>query len=139
MTGILVLFSSQSYLGGLYEKLLILLTMFLSFIIISCDSDKDENNNSDIPPDPSGVTVPAPTKNNVQPTATFNPVGSRIQINLLGLIDPSTNQPLAVAYNVSSPQSSTIFVEEDGKVKGLKSYKSRFWNCIESRYIVFSR
>lgn len=105
------------------KKLLILLTMFLSFIIISCDSDKDENNNSDIPPDPSGVTAPAPTKNNVQPTATFNPVGSRIQINLLGLIDPSTNQPLAVAYNVSSPQSSTIFVEEDGKVKGLKVTK----------------
>ncbi len=104
-------------------KMLLALFVFLSFVIISCDSDKDNNTNSDIPPDPSGVTVPAPTKNNVQPTATFSPAGNRIQVSLLGLIDPSTNQPLNITYNVSSPQSSSIFVEEDGVVKGLKVTK----------------
>ncbi|BDQ03782.1 vWA domain-containing protein [Ignavibacterium sp.] len=102
---------------------LLAFAILLSIFIVSCDSDKNENMNSDIPPDPSGVNVPAPTKNNVLPTATFNPVGNRIQINLLGLLDPATNQPLNIAYNVSNPQSSSIFVEEDGVVKGLKVTK----------------
>lgn len=69
------------------SKLLLVFAILFSLIIVSCDSDKDGDTNSDIPPDPSGVTVPAPTKNNVQPTATFNPAGSRIQVNLLGLLD----------------------------------------------------
>ncbi len=94
------------------RKLLVIIAVLFTLIIVACDSDKDDNANSDIPPDPSGVNVPAPTKNNIQPTATFNPAGSRIQINLLGLLDPTTNQPLNIVYNVSNPQSSSIFLRK---------------------------
>lgn len=106
----------------MYKNFLFTFVIIISFFLVSCDSEKD-NPNADIPPDPSGVNVPAPTRNNVLPTATFNPVGNRIQVNLIGLLDPSTNQPLNIAYNVSNPQSSSIFLQEDGVVKGLKVTK----------------
>lgn len=116
----------------MYKKLLLIITIFVSILIVSCDSDKNEDTNSDIPPDPSGVNVPTPTKNNVQPTASFNPVGNRIQINLLGLLDPSTNQPLTITYDASNPQNSSIFVEEDGVVKGLKVSKVGSGNVLKA-------
>lgn len=102
----------------------ILLLVFTSLIYFSCDTaETTEEENTDIPANPSGVTVPTPTKNNVQPAASFSAAGSRVKLNMLGLIDPTTNLPLTLTYNPNSPQSSNIFVEEDGIVKGLKVTK----------------
>jgi len=107
------------------RKLLLVLTLVLtSLIYFSCDTTEDpQDQNTDIPGDPTGVTVPTPTKNNVLPSASFSTTGSRVKLNLLGLIDPTTNQPLTLSYNATTPQSSNIFVEEDGVVQGLKVTK----------------
>ncbi len=105
------------------KLLLILALVFTSLVYFSCDTTEDPADNSDIPGDPTGVTVPAPTKNNVLPSASFTTTGSRVKLNLLGLIDPTTNQPLALTYNTSNPAASNIFVQEDGVVKGLKVSK----------------
>ncbi len=111
------------------KKFLLILSIALGLFLIGCDKDSStepENSNTDIPADPVGVTPPATTINNVQPTATFsapadNP--SRVQMNLTGLLDPTTNNPINLFYDPSNPGSSNIFVTEDGKVKGLKVTK----------------
>jgi hypothetical protein len=107
------------------RKLLFILTLVVtSLIYFSCDTTEDpQDQNTDIPGDPTGVTVPTPTKNNILPSASFSTTGSRVKLNLLGLLDPTTNQPLALSYNASNPQASNIFVEEDGVVQGLKVAK----------------
>lgn len=105
------------------KLLLILALVFTSLVYFSCDTTEDPADTSDIPGDPTGVTVPTPTKNNVLPSASFTTAGSRVKLNLLGLIDPTTNQPLALTYNASNPAASNIFVQEDGVVKGLKVSK----------------
>lgn len=106
------------------KLLLILALVFTSLFYFSCDTTEDpQDQNTDIPGDPTGVTVPTPTHNNVLPSASFTTTGSRVKLNLLGLIDPTTNQPLTLSYNSSNPQASNIFVEEDGILQGLKVTK----------------
>ncbi len=106
------------------KLLFVLLLVFTSLIYFSCDTaENPDDQNADIPGDPTGVTVPVPTKNNVLPSASFTSTGSRVKLNLLGLIDPTTNQPLTLSYNAGNPQASNIFVQEDGVVKGLKVTK----------------
>lgn len=106
------------------KLLFVLMLVFASLIYFSCDTaENPEDQNTDIPGDPTGVTVPTPTKNNILPSASFTTTGSRVKLNLLGLIDPTTNQPLTLTYNASNPQGSNIFVEEDGIVQGLKVSK----------------
>lgn len=106
------------------KLLFVLILAFTSLIYFSCDTaENPEDQNTDIPGDPTGVTVPNPTKNNVLPSASFTTAGSRVKLNLLGLIDPTTNQPLTLSYNSTNPQASNIFVEEDGIVQGLKVSK----------------
>lgn len=106
------------------KLLLIMLLVFTSLIYFSCDTaENPEDQNTDIPGDPTGVNVPTPNKNNVIPSASFSSSGSRVKLNMLGLIDPTTNQPLTLNYNASNPQASNIFVEEDGIVQGLKVSK----------------
>lgn len=105
------------------KLIFVLLLAFTSLIYFSCDSAENPADNSDIPGDPTGVTVPTPTKNNVLPSASFTTTGSRVKLNLLGLLDPTTNQPIALSYDAANPQSSNIFIEEDGVVKGLKVSK----------------
>jgi hypothetical protein len=88
--------------------------------MFGCKSNNPVNNDNDIPADPTNVSVPQTTINNVTPTANFgkspsNP--SRIQMNMTGLINPVTNQPL----NLVAQQN--IFVTEDGTVKGIKVSK----------------
>lgn len=111
--------------------LLVLMLVFTSLIYFSCDTAEDpQDQNTDIPGDPTGVTVPTPTHNNVLPSASFSTTGSRVKLNLLGLIDPTTNQPLTLSYNASNPQASNIFVEEDGIVQGLKVTKVSTGNVL---------
>ncbi|MHC1739313.1 MAG: vWA domain-containing protein [Ignavibacteriaceae bacterium] len=107
---------------------LFLFSMMVFFI--GCSKDESpvtpNNSNSDIPADPVNLTVPAPVKNNVQPTATItsaegNP--SRILVNLTGLLDPTNNTPITLTFNSSNPGASNVFVTEDGKAKGLKVTK----------------
>ncbi len=105
------------------KLILITLFAFTTLVYFSCDSAETPADNSDIPADPSGVTVPATTLNNVLPSATFTASGNRIKLNLLGLLDPTTQQPIALNYNASNPQGSNLFVQEDGVVKGLKVTK----------------
>jgi hypothetical protein len=113
------------------KLLLIIMLVFTSLIYFSCDTaENPEDKNKDIPSDPTGVTVPTPTKNNVLPSASFTSAGSRVKLNLLGLIDPTTNQPLTLSYNASNPQASNIFVEEDGIVQGLKVTKVSTGNVL---------
>lgn len=97
-----------------------LLILLVMSVFIACDTtETTPEPQTSIPPDPSGITVPTPTKNNALPTATFTLNGTRMKINLQGLLDPSTNQPIQFNYNTSNPQGSNIFVEENGVVKGL--------------------
>ncbi len=105
------------------KLLLILLFALTSLIYFACDSAETPADNSDIPSDPSGVTVPTTTKNNILPSATFTAVGNRVKLNLLGLLDPTTQQPIIFNYDASNPQNSNLFVQEDGVVKGLKVTK----------------
>lgn len=106
------------------KSLLVLIFIFTSLIYFSCDTTEDpQDQNTDIPGDPTGVTVPTPTKNNILPSGSFSTTGSRVKLNLLGLIDPTTNQPLTLSYDANNPQSSNIFIEEDGIVQGLKVTK----------------
>ncbi|MBP9120678.1 MAG: VWA domain-containing protein [Ignavibacterium sp.] len=106
------------------KLLFVLMLVFTSLIYFSCDTaENPEDQNTDIPGDPTGVTVPTPTKNNVLPSASITTTGSRVKLNLLGLIDPTTNQPLTLSYNSTNPQASNIFVQEDGIVQGLKVTK----------------
>jgi hypothetical protein len=105
------------------KLLFVLMLVFTSLIYFSCDTTEDPADNSDIPGDPTGITVPNPTHNNILPSASFTTSGSRVKLNLLGLLDPTTNQPLALSYNSGNPQASNIFIEEDGVVQGLKVSK----------------
>jgi len=95
----------------------------LFLLAIGCkkkDNPVDTPTSNDIPADPANVTVPATVINNVTPTATFaksSTDASRIQMNLTGLVNPVTNQPLSLVAQ------QNIFVSEDGTVKGLKVTK----------------
>jgi hypothetical protein len=78
-------------------------------------TEPDSTDNSDIPSNPTG-TIPTTTINNIIPSATFTRMPgneNRIQINLLGIINPSTGQ--TIDFN-----SSNLFVVEDGVLKGIK-------------------
>ncbi|QQS37776.1 MAG: VWA domain-containing protein [Ignavibacteriales bacterium] len=106
------------------NRKLYILILFIMSVFIACDStETPPGDTTNIPADPSGVTVPTPTQNNAMPTATFSPSGSVMKINLQGLLDPTTNQPIQFSYNASNPQGSNIFVQEDGVVKGLSVTK----------------
>lgn len=96
------------------------LVIFCCFVIAGCKKDDTTTvappTNSDIPTDPGG-TAPATVINNIVPSGSFakaanNP--SRIQLNLLGIINPSTGLPIQFTAN------STVFVTEDTTLKGLK-------------------
>jgi len=97
-----------------------LLILFFIFIV-GCS--KDNNNpvdetptNTDIPQDPTNA-APVPALNNITPSAPApskvpgNP--SRIMINLIGVIDPVTEQPINFVANQS------LFIVEDSKNKGI--------------------
>lgn len=103
------------------KKLLLIIFMATALIFVGCDKDDDGDGdtNTNIPADPVNVTPPTPTKNNVQPTASFSAQGERVQVNLQGLVDPTTQQPITLYYNSENPASSNIFVQQNGVTKGL--------------------
>jgi hypothetical protein len=77
-------------------------------------STEPDTDNSDIPSNPTG-TIPITTINNIIPSGTFTRMPgneNRIQINLLGIINPATGQ--TIDFNTSN-----LFVIEDGVMKGI--------------------
>ncbi len=105
------------------KKFFLFLVMITFVFVTGCKKDSnpvDSNNNSDIPSDPQNVSVPATAINNIQPTANFSKSATstnRIMMNLTGIINPVTNQPIELTAQ------SNLFVTEDGTVKGLKVSK----------------
>jgi len=120
-------------------KYLVSFLICAALIIGGC-SKSDTNpvtggtDNSDIPADPTGVTAPTTIVNNIQPTATFQVTSgntSRIKLNLTGLVNPTTNQPITLSAQ------SNFWLSEDGKVKGLKLTKVSTSNVLKAD-IVFT-
>jgi hypothetical protein len=73
-----------------------------------------------LPADPGGV-LPATALNNLKPAASFSaPLtqGGTVRMTLLGLIDPTTQQPIPFKANES------VFLSEDGVVKALRVTQS---------------
>ena len=114
---------------------LLILSMFAIYTGCKKDSNPVNNtNNSDIPADPTNVTVPATTINNVTPTATFSKTAgneSRIRMNLTGLINPVTGLPMQLVAQ------QNLFVTEDAKVKGILVNKVGSGNVLKAD-IVFT-
>jgi hypothetical protein len=106
-----------------YKPLMLLVAavLIVSVAFISCKKDEGGTGpgtdpNTDIPANPGGV-APATTINNIVPSAAFaRTTGntSRIRINLLGIINPTTGQPMQFTAN------QTVFVTEDTVLKGIK-------------------
>ncbi len=107
-------------------KKYIISLIFLALVGIGCDTTEPEPETSDIPPDPQNVTVPQTVNNNLFPTANILPKAdnpSRIQVNLQGMLNPNSGNPLNLFYDANNPSNSNVFITEDGKVKGLKVTK----------------
>lgn len=107
------------------KKQIAILLLLLSFFTLNgCITEEDDtidppSGNTDIPTDPGG-TAPTPVINNIRPSAQFTKVTgneNRIQINLLGIIDPVTNQAINFVANQNT------FVTEDGILQGIKVTK----------------
>ncbi len=107
-----------------------LFVLFLSLILIavfgSCSSTSEPApNNSDIPSNPINVGVPAVVHNNLVPSATFTKTSgneSRIKVNLLGLVDPTTLEPIDL-YADYNDSFYNFYLEEDGVIQGVKLTK----------------
>lgn len=115
------MFKIKIFYGGyMLKKLFLIMLVAMGLIFIGCDkAGDDDNSNNDIPADPVNVTPPTPQKNNVQPTASFSNEGERIKLNLQGLVDPTTKQPITLFYSADNPSASNIFVQQNGVTKGL--------------------
>ncbi len=118
------------------KKLIIFILAFSFLLVTGCKKSDNpvDNSETDIPSDPANVTVPAVTINNIQPTATFSKSttnNSRIQMNLTGLVNPITKQPISLSA------LQNIFVTEDNVVKGIKVTKVGTNNVLKAD-IVFT-
>ena len=104
----------------------LLLSLTLIAVFGSCSSTSEPApNNSDIPSDPVDVDVPALDHDNLVPSATFTKTSgneSRIKVNLLGLVDPTTLVPIDL-YADYNDGFYNFYLEEDGVVKGVKLTK----------------
>ncbi len=116
------------------RKLILITLLVFGVFFIGCEKNNEENGDTptEIPADPVNVTPPTPTKNNVQPTATFQQQGERIQINMQGLIDPSTQQPITFFYNSDNPAQSNLFIQQNGVTKGLLVTKVGTGNVLKA-------
>ncbi len=102
------------------------LSILLIIVLGSCSSTSEpESNNSDIPSDPENISVPDLVKNNIVPAATFQKTSgneSRIKVNLLGLVDPTTLEPIDLFADYNEGLHN-FYLEEDGVVQGVKLTK----------------
>jgi hypothetical protein len=106
--------------------LIFALTALLIIMLGSCSNTSEpKTTNDDIPKDPEGISVPDLSKNNIVPAATFTKSSgndSRIKVNLLGLVDPESLEPIDL-YADYNDGLYNFFLEEDGVVKGVKLTK----------------
>jgi hypothetical protein len=102
------------------------LTIIIVIVLGSCSSTSEpQSSNGDIPKDPEDVIVPDLSKNNLVPAATFTKTSgneSRIKVNLLGLVDPTTLESIDL-YADYNDGFYNFYLEEDGIVKGVKLTK----------------
>jgi hypothetical protein len=113
--------------GFMFRQLFVfLLSVALIFVFGSCTTTSEPTqDNSDIPSDPVDVDVPALDHDNLVPTATFTKTSgneTRIKVNLLGLVDPTTLVPIDL-YADYDDGFHNFYLEEDGVVKGVKLTK----------------
>ncbi len=108
------------------QKLLSVFIALFLILFVACNTSTEPSvNNSDIPQDPSDIVVPATLINNLIPSAIFTPASgnpSRIQVNLLGLVNPVTQTPITLFADYSGGNHN-FYLQEDGIVKGVKLTK----------------
>lgn len=114
----------------MFKKFLLLVFSLFLVTFLACSKDStgpnDDTDNSDIPADPTTISVPAPVINNVLPAApdfiktANNP--SRIKANLLGLLNPNTEQPITLSADYEGT-GYNFYLEEDDILKGVKLTK----------------
>jgi hypothetical protein len=108
-------------------------------IFFGCNKNNpsESTDNSDIPEDPTNVTVPATQHDNIVPSATFSPpTGNRVVVNLQGLLNPSTNLPIDLFADYVAGNYN-FYLEEDGILKGVKLTKVSTGNVLKAD-IVFT-
>jgi hypothetical protein len=110
----------------LKQSLVILLSIALIVVFGSCSSTSEPtSDNSDIPANPADVQVPNLQYGNLVPSATFTKTSgneSRIKVNLLGLVDPTSLEPIDLFADYNDGFYN-FYLEEDGVVKGVKLTK----------------
>ena len=108
------------------QLFIFLMSIALILVFGSCSSSSEPTqNNSDIPSNPVDVDVPSLQHNNLVPSAIFTKTlgnESRIKVNLLGLVDPTTLQPIDLFADYRGGFYN-FYLEEDGIVKGVKLTK----------------
>ncbi len=115
----------------MFQKFLLLVFSLFLVTFLACSKDStgpnDDADNTDIPADPTTISVPTPVLNNVLPAApdfiktANNP--SRIKANLLGLLDPGTEQPIDLSADYEGT-GYNFYLEEDDILKGVKLTKA---------------
>jgi hypothetical protein len=109
-------------------KLIIIFLLSLKMIVAfnSCSSTSEPvPDNSDIPPNPTDIEVPAVIHKNLVPAVTFTKTSgneTRIKVNLLGLVEPNTLEPIEL-YADYRDGLYNFYLEEDWIVKGVKLTK----------------
>jgi len=117
----------------MFKNFLLIVLVAVGLVFFGCDKGgDDDNSNTDIPADPVNVTPPTPQRNNVQPTASFAAEGERVQLNVQGVVDPTTQQPMTLYYNSENPTSSNIFVQQNGITKGILVTKVSSSNTLKA-------
>ena len=104
----------------------ILFSLLLMVFLAACNNASEPApSNDDIPDDPSGIGVPPLSENNIKPAATFSKTDgnpSRIKVNLLGLVNPSTLEPIDLIADYENGIHN-FYLEEDGILQGVKLTK----------------
>ncbi|ACF13396.1 hypothetical protein Ctha_0931 [Chloroherpeton thalassium ATCC 35110] len=117
-----------------FTKRLAIAFFLFSFAVAGCDDDNPSDStdlNSDIPADPGG-SAPEVTIGNLStliPNVSFITTDGnteRIKVNMSGILDPNTGEAIELTGN------QTIFVTEDGVLKGLKITKAGDGNTLKA-------
>jgi len=117
-------------------RIISIVLIIFSLFYIGCKDNPSESAdpNADIPANPENVTVPSTTVNNIQPSASFSLTSgnsSRVLMNLLGLVNPTTGNPIELEADYEDGNYN-IYVEEDGTLKGIKLTKVSSSNVLKA-------